>query len=392
MHTDKSHEDAFHVPRWVDVLGGFINHRQGLWIRMGGLETRLLSDEIADIPIEQPIYVSGIARSGSTILLEVLSQFEQVVTHQYKDYPPVFTPYFWNWFFDRMAKRGAEAVERAHRDGIMVTPESPEAFEEVLWMAFFPNLHETSTSSVLDHRTSNAAFERFYRDHIRKLLRVRGGNRYLSKGNYNVTRLEYLLKLFPDARFVIPVREPAWHIASLMKQHKLFCDGEQRNPRALQHMRRVGHFEFGLDRRPINAGDRACIARIVALWERGDDIEGWAHYWNHVYGYIAERLDGNARLRDAAMTVRFEDLCQAPKETLKTVLDHCRLPASDDLVDRLAERIRFPSYYQPQFSEKELDLIGRITRTTAERFGYTEPLANTAHNPVSNGSACSQRT
>lgn len=215
MDTDKSQEDAFNVPRWVDVLGGFINHRQGLWIRMGGLETRLLSDEIADLPIEQPIYVSGIARSGSTILLEVLSQLEQVVTHQYKDYPPVFTPYFWNWFFDRMAKRSAQAVERAHRDGIMVTPESPEAFEEVLWMAFFPNLHETSTSSVLDHRTSNAAFERFYRDHIRKLLRVRGGDRYLSKGNYNVTRLEYLLKLFPDARFVIPVREPTWHIASL---------------------------------------------------------------------------------------------------------------------------------------------------------------------------------
>lgn len=157
-------------------------------------------------------------------------------------------------------------------------------------------------------------------------------------------------------------------------------------------MRRVGHFEFGLDRRPINAGDRACIARIVALWERGDDIEGWAHYWNHVYGYVAERLGANARLIDAAMTVRFEDLCQAPKETLKTVLDHCRLPASDDWVDRLAGRIRFPSYYQPQFSGKELDSIDRITRTTAERFGYTEPLANPAHYPAYNGSACSQRT
>src|SRR3546814_14155500 len=88
----------------------------------------------------------------------------------------------------------------------MITPDSPEAFEEVLWMAFFPDLHDPTASSVLDERTDNAAFESFYRDHIRKLLRVRGGRRYLSKGNYSVTRLEYLLKVFPDARFILPVQ------------------------------------------------------------------------------------------------------------------------------------------------------------------------------------------
>ena len=92
-------------------------------------------------------------------------------------------------------------------------------------------------SQVLDAATSNPAFERFYADHLKKILLVRGGQRYLSKGNYNLTRFAYLRKLFPDARFIVPVRDPRWHIASLMKQHRLFCAEERRDPRILKHMR-----------------------------------------------------------------------------------------------------------------------------------------------------------
>ena len=149
----------------------------------------------------------------------------------------------------------APPAERAHKDRILVTPDSPEAMEEVLWMRFFPEAHETGKDQVLTDATSNPAFERFYKDHLKKILLVRGGRRYLSKGNYNLTRFAYLLKLFPDARFIVPVRDPRWHIASLIKQHRLFCDEERRDPRILQHMRRAGHFEFGLDRRAINVGD-----------------------------------------------------------------------------------------------------------------------------------------
>ncbi|WP_256206685.1 sulfotransferase [Pseudomonas sp. BAY1663] len=70
-------------------------------------------------------------------------------------------------------------------------------------------------------------------------------------------RLGYLQRLYPDARFVLAIRDPVWHIASLIKQQRLFVAGERAEPRALEHMRRVGHYEFGLDRRPINVGDDA---------------------------------------------------------------------------------------------------------------------------------------
>ena len=76
----------------------------------------------------------------------------------------------------------------------------------------------------------------------------------------------------PTARFIVPVRDPRWHVASLMKQHRLFWRRGQRDPRILKHMRRAGHLEFGLDRRAINAGDTAKAAGdrgALARWSGG---------------------------------------------------------------------------------------------------------------------------
>ncbi len=369
--THTATDDPFRVDPWNHYLGGFVARHPGLWRRLGNLETRLLGDSLAEVRVEAPIYVAGLARSGSTLLLEVLSWHQAVATHRYRDYPLLHTPYLWNRFLDFAPRAEAQPAERTHKDGIMVTPESPEAFEEVLWMAFFPQLHSPATSAVLDEETSHPAFEAFYRDHIRKLLRVRGAERYVSKGNYNVTRLEYLLKCFPDARFIIPVRDPVWHIASLMKQQRLFHEGQLRQPRAVTHLQRVGHFEFGLDRRPINVGDDGEAREIAALWQRGHEVEGWAHYWRVVHDYLADRLDANPALRAAALVVHYEPLCAQPQETLSRLLEHCDLQASPDLLERARSHIRHPSYYRPHFSERELATIEHWTRQTAERLGMT---------------------
>ncbi|MBE9554566.1 MAG: sulfotransferase, partial [Proteobacteria bacterium] len=213
-------------------------------------------------------------------------------------------------------------------------------------------------------------FEAFYRDHIRKLLAARGKRRYLSKGNYNVTRVAYLHKLFPDARFIIPVRDPVWHIASLMKQHRLFREGERGNDRALEYMRRVGHFEFGLDLRPINCGDGGKVHEIQELWEAGEDVRGWARYWAMVYGYLADTLDWEPTLREAAMVLRYEDLCDRPEETMGRMMVHCGLTDADRIVKAHAHRLKPPGYYRPDFSNRELEAIAEETHVIGTIFGY----------------------
>ncbi|WP_299625927.1 sulfotransferase [Pelagibius sp.] len=362
---------GFRVTPWVHHCGRFVARHRDFWVRLGDQETRLRREDIAGIAVEKPIFVSGLARSGTTILLEVLAGHPSLTSHRYKDYPFLFTPFLWNRFLSYVPNHGAEAAERSHADGIAVTAENPEAFEEVLWMAFFSGLHDPRHCNVLDAETSHPQFERFYRDHIRKLLRVRGRARYLAKANYNVTRLEYLLKIFPDARFVLPLRAPHGQIASLVKQHRLFCEGERAHPRALHHMRRIGHFEFGLDRRPVNLGDGA-VPVILEAWDRGEEVEGWARYWASLYGYLADRLAAAPALAAAVKLVRFEDLCQRPFEVLSAVCDHCHLEGSAHLVAEAAETMRMPRYYRPAFTQAETESIERLAGPVARRFGYAD--------------------
>jgi hypothetical protein len=323
------------------------------------------------VTIEQPVFVAGLARSGSTILLEVLADHPRVATHRYRDFPAIFTPFWWNEIVRHAPRRQTHAVERSHRDGIMITPDSPEAMEEPIWQRFFPETHQPDASHVLDGSQARPDFEAFYRHHIRKMLMVRGGDRWVSKGNYNLPRLKYLLKLFPDARFIVPVRRPAAHIASLLKQQQLFAEGARQHPRSLDHLRRVGHYEFGLDRRPINVGDAAAANEVLRLWEQGEEVRGWARYWAQLHTWIANCLDDDPRIGDAVHVVRFEDLCADPVSALTDLLLHCDL-LDQNLVLEYAERIHAPTYYKPQLSPEEERIIAEETGDVAQRFGYDD--------------------
>lgn len=368
--------DNFHVPTWMHLFGGWVARHPSFWIKLGNLETRLVEESISEISIDRPIFIAGLARSGTTILLELLAEHPQVATHQYRDFPALLTPYWWNRWLDLVPQREEKAEERAHGDGIAVTSRSPEAFEEMLWMAFFPQLHDPMRNSLLDKHASYPGFERFHAEHIRKLLRVRNRQRYAAKGNYNLTRLAYLQRLYSDARFILPIRDPTWHIASLMKQQALFTAGESQSSRALDHMRRVGHFEFGLDRRAINTGNDELTAEVTQLWANGEEIEGWARYWAYIYDSVADTLDADPQLSQACMVIRYEELCQQPNEMLTRFYEHCSLEITQADLQQAASRLHFPGYYRPAFSDQELALIERITSPVARRFGYESLATN----------------
>ena len=358
------------MPRWLDALGGFIDRTSGFWQKLGDLESSAHREQLDAIRIDRPFYVAGIARSGSTILLELLAGRPGVATHRYRDFPPIYTPLFWNRAFAQVYRSDAPPAERAHKDRILVTPDSPEAMEEVLWMRFFRDGHDEAASQVLDAATSNPAFERFYADHLKKILLIRGGQRYLSKGNYNLTRFAYLLKLFPDARFIVPVRDPRWHIASLMKQHRLFDAEERRDPRILKHMQRAGHFEFGLDRRVINVGDTEAARAIAALWRDGQEVRGWARYWAMLYGFVVAQQERDAAVRNASLIVRYEDLCDRAETTLSAAFAHVGLELAPGEAATMAARLSQPGYYQLGFTAEEEAIIAEETGSVAAALGY----------------------
>ncbi|MGH6866451.1 MAG: sulfotransferase [Methyloceanibacter sp.] len=382
-HRGNDQYDGFRLEPWIDWLGGFVTKRPGLLRGIGDFETRRLGDTLDGIEIRAPIFVCGLARSGSTVLLECLAEHPDTANHCYRDYPGVLAPILWDRISSRLYADSADAVERAHGDGITVTPESPEAMEEMIWMAFHPDAHDPGRDNSIGRGGTTRDFAQFYRDHIRKLLWLRGGERYLSKGNYNLARLGALIGLFPDARFIVPVRDPVAHIASLQRQHALFCAAETAYPSALRYMQRVGHFEFGLDRRPLNLGNTEVTRDIQRLWREGREVEGLSLYWADVHEFIADSLEDDPALRNATLLVPFEELCQRPVQMLAGIFGHCGLSAEETWMKRMALRIRAPHYYRAEFEGMEIETIRRVTALATRRLGYRDgSLAGSAKAPA----------
>lgn len=361
-------QSPFYVPAFLDLLGGLVHRYRDWWLALGRLESRLLEDELRQVNIRNPIFICGLARSGSTLLHEVVSAHPGVATHRVRDYPMVFTPYWWRQATANVPLKPPR--ERAHQDRVMITGLSPDALEEMIWMAFFPRCHDPAVSNVLGADTRHPAFEAFYRNHLRKLLLAEGATRYAAKANYHVARLAYLVRLFPDARLLIPVRTPAGHVGSLMRQQARFAAGHRKYPRALRLMRRAGHFEFGLDRRPINLGDDHRVRQVRRAWAAGEEVRGLALYWDMVHGYLARLLAADDRVRAAGLVVPFEAMCAAPAETLRAVCRHCLLPDAERVVEQFAPRISQPDYYESGLTPADREIIRQETANTARLWGY----------------------
>jgi hypothetical protein len=341
------------------LVGGALARWPGLGAALSALESRAVADALPDRPIRAPVYIAGLARAGSTVLLEVLHGTGAFASQRYADYPMLWTPYWWNRLRQRLPRPRAAPSQRAHGDRIEVTVDSPEAFEEPLWMHFFPGRHDPGIDQVLEPGAGDGRFAPFYRAHIGKLLAVHGRDRYLAKGNYNLARLPLLQALFPDARFIVPLREPVAQVASLIKQDRLFCAAAAADRAIDDHLRRTGHFEFGPGKRAENLGDGDAAAAIAAAFANGEVLDGYARQWQLSYGWLAGRLDRDPGLAAAIHLVDYDALCRSPGPGLAALARHAGIPAHDlpPLLQRWLPRISAPAYYRPDLRPAEVDRV-----------------------------------
>jgi hypothetical protein len=126
------------VPSSLYWQSRFFDATKRVWKQLADIESWALADEIVGQSVNNPVYVCGLARSGTTVVTEMLNAHQDLTSHRYSDFPNVYTPYWRNWLLQRGRVGEAQAVERAHQDGLWVTQDSPEAVEEVLWNYFFP--------------------------------------------------------------------------------------------------------------------------------------------------------------------------------------------------------------------------------------------------------------
>jgi len=70
------------VPWDLRFFGTAMEVARPLWKLVGNLETRVLADRLAGIQIDRPIFICGLARSGSTVVLEQIALHPDVTTHR----------------------------------------------------------------------------------------------------------------------------------------------------------------------------------------------------------------------------------------------------------------------------------------------------------------------
>ena len=269
-------------------------------IAQASFELENLVHPTKDQSIRQPVFISGLARSGTTILLQYLHQTGEFGSLTYRDMPFVLMPHTW-----RKLSRGdksSESQERAHRDGIRIGQDSPEGFEEIFWRIFCGANYIKDDKLTL-HEVSTDASDKFkkFATHVAGLD---GDERYLSKNNNNILRLDYLKKTFPDATIVVPFRRPLQHAISLLGQHQLFCDLQQADRFTLNYMNWLGHFEFGEGQKPFFLGDEMLFEQMMSYPKT--DINFWLLTWKNYYQYL------NQHLTDSVVLFDYDAFCADP--------------------------------------------------------------------------------
>jgi len=283
-------------------------------IIMADMEDAVFARQLAGCKAERPVFVTALPRAGTTLLLECCSSLPDLAAHCYRDMPYVLIPCLWNRFASAF-QRSAEKRPRFHGDGILIDLDSPEALEEVLWKAFWRR-HYSSDRIEPWQDEEHPEFEEFFRNHMRKIISLRRGNkeptaRYVSKNNLNIARTRWLRQHFPHATIIVPFREPLQHAASLLKQHRNFLQLHQEDSFACEYMRAIGHFDFGRNLRPVDF-DNWLDSRMS---QDVEELAFWLEYWVAGYRHLVESE------ADLLHFLHFEALCEDPERGLRAIAD-----------------------------------------------------------------------
>ena len=250
--------------------------RPGVQLSAADLEDSVFGGDVANVPDRPPLFVTSLPRAGTTVMLTALHGVPGVATHLYRDMPFVMAPLLWSRLSGAFAKPGG-VRERAHGDGIEVGYDSPEAFEEVIWRAFWPDNYHPGRIDLWREDDARDEATAFFRRHFRKIVALRcgGEGRYVSKNNGNIARLDLLPAMFPGAHVVVPLRDPLEHAASLLRQHQNFAEQHAHDPFVKRYMRDIGHLEFGELHTPIAFAGFADLADGLGP----TDPDYWLAYW-----------------------------------------------------------------------------------------------------------------
>lgn len=325
---------------------------------LADVEEMLYEDTLEGITVDDPVFISALPRAGTTILLKLLWQTGRFASHTYRDMPFVLCPMLWRRFSRPFVTQDLPSRERAHGDGLRVSRESPEAFEEMIWKRFWPDHYGPDRIRPWQPGEENRAFERFFEAHMRKVVALCQTERkdelchemrYLSKNNLNIARLAAPPAPLRRGTVLIPFREPIQQAASMFRQHRRFLNIHEEDDFVRAYMEAIGHHEFGQELQPVNFGGWLEEA------PPSTELSFWVQYWTAAYQFVL------AHAGNSTVLVSYGRLTEEPESSLSRLARAVDLPPNT--LRSQADRLHPPRTHSVAKAELPSSLLREASET-----------------------------
>jgi hypothetical protein len=289
------------------------------------LDQRLVKDDPTAITAERHVFITGLARAGTTLLMRQFYATGRYRSITYCDMPFVLAPNLWRRV-SSLSRVDLQAAGRSHGDGMLVDGDSPESLEEVFWRVFAGD--EYLSHGLLRPHAPDDETLRKYVLYVNAVLSSDGRARrlYLSKNNNNIIRLPAVRGAFPNALILIPFRAPLQQACSLLQQHERFTKMQSEQKFVLSYMSWIGRHDFGLGHRRLDCGHTGDRQTFMP-----NSINYWLKLWFDAYSWIEKTKP------EGSYFVCYEDLCQYP-DVREKIANLAGLSRRDLCVDSLSNR------------------------------------------------------
>lgn len=275
------------------------------------LHMRLMRREVATwrkrggVPHTSFLWVTGLARAGTTSMLERLVQTKAFHSLHYGNMPLVLAPSLWKRFHN---PGSGEKRERSHGDGILVGLDSAEALEEVFFQAATNRSY--ITPEALEAHSVDIDMHRDYLDYqgIALASSDRPQAMYVAKNNNALLRYPAMRLLNRDFHVVFMFREPLVHAASLLAMHRKYCAMQASDPFVREYMDWLAHHEFGLGHLPFRFPSSTSLPT-----GNKDSLDYWLDVW------INHHREALAMDPHHLHFVSYESYCADPNGVLKSL-------------------------------------------------------------------------
>jgi len=319
----------------------------------------LFNKFLKKITVEKPIFLVGPGRCGTTVLYNVISNFEELCWFAANDNEKIFPKEFLE------AEKAKLTLER--KKGIITGDgelrvlffgkdivENAPAWKMVKDLSFLPieGVHIWNKFFGGDFNATVTGQSIGIKEFIETICRERGKTRFINKNPENIKRMDALDEIFPDALFVCIIRNPFAVVNSMVhrarKEGNAYYDGIPTS---------------GVDIDKINDIEYASLnlkQNLELVFEFSKKVKDRMHF------------------------LFYEDLIRDGKSEIRKLIKFLELSEPSGFFDGLPEFVDMNKKWKKGLTNNELGTISKILSETVNKLSLPYNLENHLNTTTAN--------